>query len=435
MHGPGRLEHHVAGRLEQLPASLPHYVIAVDQQDGFGAGHRGARSSAVALAAKGCGGGRGCAENFPVSAPRPPPSGPRSPLRTRRPRAALRPRARRAPARDPRATTPSPPAQARSAAGRPAARAIALGAGDARPAPRLPARARRSSRPARAAPPTRRACARGTARPPQRTATDRTAALPSPAAPPPRRTASRTSAPARPARSRLRRGRHRRDSRAGRRGARPRRRDRPGAERAPAWFLRPSPRRARGRRAPEPVQHARAEALDQHVGSRAQPAQEGRPLARLQIDGDAALAPVQRLELGGQAPERVALAGVLHLDDVGSEIGEEQRRVRPRVQARQIDDANACERAGHAALFASRERYPITFCSFMARPMSPLIFSFPLMNAICGFILPLTMFMKSEVAAVTVHLAAPVEPAVTAPGSLVRSTVQTPPLSPVMLNS
>ena len=71
----------------------------------------------------------------------------------------------------------------------------------------------------------------------------------------------------------------------------------------------------------------------------------------------------------------------------------------------------------------------------MARPMSPLIFSLPLMNAICGFIFPETMFMKSADAQVTVHFAVPVEPACTVPGSLVRSTVQTPPLSPVMLNS
>ena len=42
--------------------------------------------------------------------------------------------------------------------------------------------------------------------------------------------------------------------------------------------------------------------------------------------------------------------------------------------------------------------------------MSPLIFSFPLMNAICGFIFPETMFMKSGAAQVTVHFALPVEP-------------------------
>ena len=45
------------------------------------------------------------------------------------------------------------------------------------------------------------------------------------------------------------------------------------------------------------------------------------------------------------------------------------------------------------------------------------------------------LFMKSPAAQVTVHLAFPEEPACTVPGFLVKSTVQTPPLSPVMLNS
>jgi len=43
--------------------------------------------------------------------------------------------------------------------------------------------------------------------------------------------------------------------------------------------------------------------------------------------------------------------------------------------------------------------------------------------------------MKSLEAHVTVHFAVPVEPGATVPGSFVRSTVQTPPPSPVMLNS
>ena len=46
-----------------------------------------------------------------------------------------------------------------------------------------------------------------------------------------------------------------------------------------------------------------------------------------------------------------------------------------------------------------------------------------------------TVDLTKEPGAVTVHLAAPLEPGATVPGSLVRSTVQTPPLSPVMLNS
>jgi hypothetical protein len=36
----GGLEDHVTGRLEELAASLPDYVITVDQQDGIGVRHR-----------------------------------------------------------------------------------------------------------------------------------------------------------------------------------------------------------------------------------------------------------------------------------------------------------------------------------------------------------------------------------------------------------
>lgn len=44
----------------------------------------------------------------------------------------------------------------------------------------------------------------------------------------------------------------------------------------------------------------------------------------------------------------------------------------------------------------------ITPCSFMAKPILPLIFSFPRMNAICGFIFPCAIAKKSLSFMVTV---------------------------------
>jgi hypothetical protein len=53
---------------------------------------------------------------------------------------------------------------------------------------------------------------------------------------------------------------------------------------------------------------------------------------------------------GRHAAHLVALAGSLHLDDVGAEVREEKSRRRPRDDVPELEDAHAFERqrSGHA---------------------------------------------------------------------------------------
>ena len=67
--------------------------------------------------------------------------------------------------------------------------------------------------------------------------------------------------------------------------------------------------------------------------------------------------------------------------------------------------------------------------SFMARPMSPAIFSLPVMNAIWPLSLPDAMSTKSEDATVIVQFAPSFVPSDRV-GVPVRSTYQEPPSSP-----
>jgi hypothetical protein len=83
----------------------------------------------------------------------------------------------------------------------------------------------------------------------------------------------------------------------------------------------------------EPVHHARAEGLEQHVGVADEPQEHVAPLLGLQVDADRALVAVEREEQrrGGGAvgalverrrpADVVAHPGVLDLDDVGAEVG------------------------------------------------------------------------------------------------------------------
>ncbi len=61
-----------------------------------------------------------------------------------------------------------------------------------------------------------------------------------------------------------------------------------------------------------------------------------------------------------------------------------------------------------------------------------LNFSFPCMAAICALSCLLRILTKSESPTVTVILGSPAAPAVTHPEGFVRSSVQVPPVSPVM---
>ena len=116
----------------------------------------------------------------------------------------------------------------------------------------------------------------------------------------------------------------------------------------------------------ELVEHAGPEALDQHVGRLGQLEQGLAAPLLLQVEADRALVAVQRevdrragaerrVLLGavvGRRPAHVvALAGVLDLDHVGAEVGEQQRAEAAGEQAGEVEDLDVLQRAAHA--FAS----------------------------------------------------------------------------------
>jgi hypothetical protein len=106
----------------------------------------------------------------------------------------------------------------------------------------------------------------------------------------------------------------------------------------------------------EALDGAVGEVVDDHVRARDQAQEEGPAVRRaLQIDRDRALVAVQEVEVGRgarrHAPRLVALAGSLHLDHVGAQVGQEQPRRRARDDVAELEDAHACERkrGGHDA--------------------------------------------------------------------------------------
>ena len=114
---------------------------------------------------------------------------------------------------------------------------------------------------------------------------------------------------------------------------------------------------------PEPGEAVRSEVLDEDVGVGEESAQHVGAGGLLQVEPEAALVAVDREVVGGgpasrrsslahprRAPAagRVAL-GRLDLDDVGAEVGQEHRRVRPGEDRRAVDDADARERTGRLA--------------------------------------------------------------------------------------
>ena len=121
------------------------------------------------------------------------------------------------------------------------------------------------------------------------------------------------------------------------------------------------PRRAApGRRLadPQPLRHAGAEILHQHVGALDQGEQRFEAGGVLEVDGDGTLVAVVVEEGGSEAPRPgrdaagvvAAGRGVLHLDDVGTLVGQHHGGRRPGDHAGKIDDANAVQRAGHGGL-------------------------------------------------------------------------------------
>ena len=87
------------------------------------------------------------------------------------------------------------------------------------------------------------------------------------------------------------------------------------------------------------------EGLHQHVGAGGQPLQQVRARRVLQVQRQRALASVEGQVGGGGPlgqgrgpPDVVSPARLLHLDDLGPQIGQEQRAVPPRQEPGQVED-------------------------------------------------------------------------------------------------
>ncbi len=113
------------------------------------------------------------------------------------------------------------------------------------------------------------------------------------------------------------------------------------------------------RREAEPVEHARAEVLEEHVRPLDERREVPAPVVALEVERHRLLAAVARHEVRrlpvapagrvdeGRAPPAgvVARARGLDLDDAGAEVGEHHAGVRPGEGAGQVDDEGARERA------------------------------------------------------------------------------------------
>jgi len=134
---------------------------------------------------------------------------------------------------------------------------------------------------------------------------------------------------------------------------------------------------------PEAIQNARPERFEQHVGAAHEPQQHVSALLGLEIDADRSLAPVEREEhraLGGvictlvvrrRPAHVVAHAGVLHLQDVGAEVGQHQRAEAAGKEPREVEDSDALERQpalAHAAAPAPKTSRRVSLGS--GRPSS-----------------------------------------------------------------
>ena len=114
----------------------------------------------------------------------------------------------------------------------------------------------------------------------------------------------------------------------------------------------------------EPLRAAGQEVLDDDVGAQRESPHDVLAAGIAQVDRDAALAAVHAHEVRrlaareGRAPGAglVALAGPLDLDDLGAEVGQQHRAVRPRQHAGQVEDADAGERTGHLLGATSDQR-------------------------------------------------------------------------------
>ena len=107
----------------------------------------------------------------------------------------------------------------------------------------------------------------------------------------------------------------------------------------------------------EPVHHAGPELLQHDVGALGEQRQHAIARGRvLEVGGDALLAAVEQREVDALLPPArlvaahlLALARPLDLEHLGAGLGQQQRGQRPRQQRREIEDADAVERAHHAS--------------------------------------------------------------------------------------
>ena len=110
---------------------------------------------------------------------------------------------------------------------------------------------------------------------------------------------------------------------------------------------------------PEPVEHAGAEAVEDDVVALDQAQQRLAPLLALEVEPDRALAAVEReverraraqllllvgAVVGRRPADVVAHAGVLDLEHLGAEVGQQQRAEAPRQQPGQVEDLDVAER-------------------------------------------------------------------------------------------
>ena len=96
----------------------------------------------------------------------------------------------------------------------------------------------------------------------------------------------------------------------------------------------------------QPPRRRRTEAVDEDVALRGQRIENAGRVRRSQIQRHAALVAVDALKkrAAGRPAHRVPAAWIFDLDHVRAEIGEHERRVRARQQARQVEDADSLKR-------------------------------------------------------------------------------------------
>ena len=116
------------------------------------------------------------------------------------------------------------------------------------------------------------------------------------------------------------------------------------------------PRLQRLRRESQPLQRAGHERFHHDVEPRQHAQQERTALRRLEVERDEPLVarvdlPPERLSLGRPLPERIAGAWLLHLDDVGAEVGEQHAGDAAGHHPRQVEDPHAGERFHAFGLF------------------------------------------------------------------------------------